>query len=89
MTGVILAASATGAAGPIDFVALTAPQLARPLTRTPQLPLVCSALTDAVTLTSADLAARLILVPLEMSVGALTALVGAPYVLWLPGRSHR
>ncbi|MFI9779454.1 FecCD family ABC transporter permease [Streptomyces sp. NPDC051956] len=87
--GVVLAASATGAAGPIGFVALTAPQLARLLTRAPQLPLVCSALMGAVTLTAADLAARLILVPLEVPVGALTALVGAPYLLWLLGRSHR
>ncbi|KUL23415.1 hypothetical protein ADL12_39520 [Streptomyces regalis] len=37
--GVVLAATATGAAGPIGFVALTAPQLAPRLTRTPQLPL--------------------------------------------------
>lgn len=87
--GVVLAASATGAAGPIGFVALTAPQLARLLTRAPQLPVVCSALTGAVTLTAADLAARLILVPLEVPVGALTALVGAPCLLWLLGRSHR
>ncbi|KUM74661.1 hypothetical protein AQI70_17620 [Streptomyces curacoi] len=35
--GVVLAATATGAAGPIGFVALTAPQLAQRLTRAPQL----------------------------------------------------
>jgi iron complex transport system permease protein len=48
--GVVLAAAATGAAGPIGFVALTAPQPARRLTRTPHLPLLCSALTGAVVL---------------------------------------
>jgi len=84
--GVVLAATATGAAGPIGFVALTAPQLARRLTRTPQLPLLCSALTGAVVLVTADLTARTLLPPLEIPVGALTSLVGGPYLLWLLGR---
>ncbi|WP_438271651.1 FecCD family ABC transporter permease [Streptomyces phaeochromogenes] len=81
--GVILAATATGAAGPIGFVALTAPQLARRLTHTPQLPLAASALTGSVILVAADLAARTLMPPLEIPVGALTALVGGPYLLWL------
>ncbi|WP_329271663.1 FecCD family ABC transporter permease [Streptomyces sp. NBC_01451] len=81
--GVVLAATATGAAGPIGFVALTAPQLARRLTRTPQLPLLGSALTGAVVLVGADLVSRTLLPPLEIPVGALTALVGGPYLLWL------
>ncbi|GAA3829255.1 iron chelate uptake ABC transporter family permease subunit [Streptomyces coacervatus] len=84
--GVVLAATATGAAGPIGFVALTAPQLARRLTRTPQLPLVNAALTGAVVLVAADLVARTLLPPLEIPVGALTSLVGGPYLLWLLGR---
>ncbi|AZS89864.1 iron ABC transporter permease [Streptomyces griseoviridis] len=87
--GVVLAACATGAAGPIGFVALTAPQLARRLTRTPQLPLVSSALTGAVVLVGADLAARTLVPPLEVPVGALTSLVGGPYLLWLLGRGGR
>jgi len=86
--GVVLAATATGAAGPIGFVALTAPQLARRLTRRPELPLLCSALTGAVVLVAADLAARTVLPPLEIPVGALTALVGGPYLLWLLGRAN-
>jgi iron complex transport system permease protein len=85
--GVVLAATATGAAGPIGFVALTAPQLARRLTRTPDLPLLSSALTGAVVLVAADLAARTVLSPVEIPVGALTALVGGPYLLWLLGRA--
>ncbi|GAA3869182.1 iron chelate uptake ABC transporter family permease subunit [Streptomyces lacrimifluminis] len=90
--GVVLAATATGAAGPIGFVALTAPQLARRLTRAPQLPLLGSALTGAVVLVGADLVARTLLPPLEIPVGALTALVGGPYLLWLlaaPGGQGR
>ncbi|MEU6378379.1 iron ABC transporter permease [Streptomyces sp. NPDC046909] len=84
--GVTLAATATGAAGPIGFIALTAPQLARRLTRTPQLPLLNTALTGSVILVTADLAARTLVPPLEIPVGALTALVGGPYLLWLLGR---
>ncbi|KPI06053.1 ABC-type transporter, integral membrane subunit [Actinobacteria bacterium OK074] len=86
--GVILAATATGAAGPIGFVALTAPQLARRLTRTPQLPLTTSALTGALIVVTADLAARTLDPPLEIPVGALTSLVGGPYLLWLLGRER-
>ncbi|WP_278196228.1 FecCD family ABC transporter permease [Streptomyces cylindrosporus] len=84
--GVVLAAVATGAAGPIGFVALASPQLARRITRTAQLPLFNSALTGAVVLVGADLAARTLLPPLEIPVGALTSLVGGPYLLWLLGR---
>ncbi|MFJ9564470.1 FecCD family ABC transporter permease [Streptomyces fuscichromogenes] len=84
--GVVLAAAATGAAGPIGFVALTAPQLARRLTRTPQLPLVCSALTGSAVLVTADLVARTLVPPLEIPVGALTSLVGGPCLLYLLGR---
>ncbi|MEU9150967.1 iron ABC transporter permease [Streptomyces sp. NPDC048417] len=89
LLGVVLAATATGAAGPIGFVALTAPQLARRLTRTPQLPLVCSALTGALVLVTADLVARTLVPPLEIPVGALTSLVGGPYLLYLLGRKEK
>ncbi|MFF8193803.1 iron chelate uptake ABC transporter family permease subunit [Streptomyces bobili] len=86
--GVLLAATATGAAGPIGFVALTAHQPARRLTRTPHLPLLTSAPTDAA-LTDAGLAARAPLPTLEIPVGAPTVLADGPYLLWLLGRrSH-
>ncbi|WP_406182687.1 iron chelate uptake ABC transporter family permease subunit [Streptomyces canus] len=52
------------------------------MTRTPQLP----PLTGAVVLVAADLTARTLLPPLEIPVGALTSLVGGPYLLWLLGR---
>ncbi|MFE1801549.1 FecCD family ABC transporter permease [Streptomyces sp. NPDC059517] len=87
--GVLLAATATGAAGPIGFIALTAPQLSRRLTRSPQLPLTASALTGAVILVTADLTARTAVPPLEIPVGALTALVGGPYLLWLLTRTNQ
>ncbi|MEV6577496.1 iron ABC transporter permease [Streptomyces sp. NPDC051582] len=86
--GVVLASVATGAAGPVDFVALLAPQIARRMTRTAQIPLLCSALTGAVIVVLGDLLARRLLSPTELPVGVLTAAVGAPYLIWLIVRSR-
>jgi iron complex transport system permease protein len=86
--GVVLASVATGAAGPVDFVALLAPQIARRLTRTAQIPLLCSALLGAVIVVLGDLLARVVLAPTELPVGVLTAAVGAPYLIWLIIRSR-
>ncbi|WP_338697777.1 iron ABC transporter permease [Streptomyces sp. Q6] len=86
--GVILASVATGAAGPVDFVALLAPQIARRLTRTAQIPLVCSALLGALIVVVGDLLARRLFSPTELPVGVLTAAVGAPYLIWLIVRSR-
>lgn len=68
---------ATGAAWPVDFVALPAPQIARRLTRTTQVPLLCSALTGTLVVLTADLPARRLFSPAELPVGVLTAPVGA------------
>ncbi|MEV8306812.1 iron chelate uptake ABC transporter family permease subunit [Streptomyces flavidovirens] len=83
LTGVVLASVATATAGPVDFVALLAPQIARRMTRTAQIPLLCSALMGAVIVVLADLLARRLLSPTELPVGVLTAAVGAPYLIWL------
>jgi iron complex transport system permease protein len=86
--GVVLASVATGAAGPIDFVALVAPQIARRLTRTTQIPLLSSALAGALIVVAADLLARRLFAPIELPVGVLTAVVGAPYLMWLIFRTR-
>ncbi|WPO73006.1 MULTISPECIES: iron ABC transporter permease [unclassified Streptomyces] len=88
LLGVVLASVATSAAGPVDFVALLAPQIARRLTRTAQIPLLCSALTGALIVVLADLLARRVFSPTELPVGVLTAAVGAPYLIWLIVRSR-
>lgn len=89
VTGVTLASVATGAAGPVDFVALLAPQVARRLARTPQIPVVASALLGACVVTVGDLLARRLFSPVELPVGVLTAAVGAPYLIFLLARSRR
>ncbi|WP_456285765.1 iron chelate uptake ABC transporter family permease subunit [Microbacterium sp. JZ70] len=81
-TAVLLASFAALVAGPISFVALAAPQIARLATHTPTPPLWASALVGAVLLLAADVVtAHLFPIPLPAGVG--TALVGVPYLLWL------
>ncbi|WP_306368942.1 iron chelate uptake ABC transporter family permease subunit [Nocardiopsis sp. CC223A] len=79
---VCLAALATSAGGPIAFVALVSGQVARRLARVPDIPPLLSALTGALIVLAADTAARTAL-PVQLPVGVLTALVGAPYLLYL------
>lgn len=89
LAGVVLAAVATAAAGPIGFVALAAPQLARRLAGTADLPLLTSGAVGAALLLGADLAARLVFAPIELPAGVVTGAVGAPYLMWLLTRANR
>ncbi|MYS86086.1 FecCD family ABC transporter permease [Embleya scabrispora] len=83
-----LTAAATACAGPVVFVALAAPQIARRLAGTPGLPLVVSGLVGAALVVLADLVARTAF-PTELPVGIVTGAVGAPYLLWLLARNNR
>ncbi|MEF3120180.1 iron ABC transporter permease [Kocuria flava] len=85
---VLLAAVATVVGGPLVFVALAAPQIARLLTRSPVPPVMVSALAGAVFVLVADTAAaNLLATPLP--VGVATAVLGAPYLIYLVIRSQR
>jgi iron complex transport system permease protein len=86
---VALAGTATAAAGPVAFVALVAPNLARGLVRGPGVPLVTSALLGAGLLLAADLLARRLVPGTELPAGAVTALIGAPYLIFLLQRTRR
>lgn len=81
--GVLLVAVTTAAAGPISFVALAAPQLARRLTAGPGVGLVSSAVMGAFLLLSSDLIGLRILAPAELPVGAVTVVAGGLYLVWL------
>ncbi|MEO3780168.1 iron chelate uptake ABC transporter family permease subunit [Micromonospora sp. B11E3] len=89
VAGVGLAAVATAAAGPVAFVALAAPQIARRLTGGASLPLLTSGFVGAALLLGADLLARLVFAPIELPVGIVTGAVGAPYLMWLLARAQR
>lgn len=86
---VVLAATATAAAGPVAFVALVAPNLARRLVRGPGMPVAISALLGAGLLLAADLVARRLVPGTELPAGAVTALAGAPYLIFLLQRTRR
>lgn len=88
VVAVVLAAFATAAAGPIGFVALVAPQIARRLMDGRQAALAPAAAIGALLVVSADLAART-LFPTELPVGVLTAVLGAPVLLYLLARAQR
>lgn len=79
---VFLTAFAVSAGGPIGFVAFLAPQLARRLGGSPTPPLFVSGIVGAAVVATADLVARVML-PWEVPVGIVTALVGAPVLLYL------
>ncbi|MEV7225749.1 iron chelate uptake ABC transporter family permease subunit [Polymorphospora sp. NPDC051019] len=83
LVGVTFTAVVTAVAGPISFVALLAPQLAVRLTRTPHIPLACSALMGAVLLTVSDLVARTVIAPTQLPVGVVTVVLGGVYLVWL------
>ena len=86
---VLLAGLATGAAGPIAFVALAAPQFAIRLTGAGGVPVVSAAAMGAFLLALADLATQLSGVDLVLPIGRVTGLVGGLYLLWLLTRSRR
>ncbi|MBM2616690.1 iron chelate uptake ABC transporter family permease subunit [Actinoplanes sp. LDG1-06] len=89
LTAVALAAAAVAAAGPIEFVAFVVPQIALRLCGGSRPPLIVSAVLGALLVAVADLAARLALPERELPVGLVTAMVGAPYLLWLLIRTNR
>ncbi|WP_170215026.1 FecCD family ABC transporter permease [Streptomyces otsuchiensis] len=79
---VLLTAAATAAAGPVAFVALAAPQLARRLTRATGPNLLASAVMGCALITAADWVAQHALT-VTLPVGAVTGMLGGCYLLWL------
>ncbi len=79
---VALVATVTAAAGPIAFIALAAPQIARRLARTPGVTVAPAAFTGAVLLAAADVTAQHLL-PVALPVGVVTVVVGGGYLVWL------
>ncbi|WP_110589533.1 FecCD family ABC transporter permease [Microbacterium suaedae] len=80
--GVALTATVTAAAGPIAFIALAAPQIARRIARTPGITLAPAACTGAALLLAADLVAQHLL-PRPLPVGVVTVVIGGGYLIWL------
>ncbi|MEV6342396.1 iron chelate uptake ABC transporter family permease subunit [Actinoplanes sp. NPDC051851] len=86
---VALTAVATASAGPIPFVALAAPQIARRLTGAPDATPLIAGLTGATLLALADVAAQRLFAPATLPVGVLTAALGGLYLVWLLAARRR
>jgi len=81
----LLSACVTAFAGPISFVGVAAPHLMKSLFRTAK-PLVmvpACFLGGAVFCLFCDLIARALFQPTELSISAVTAVFGAPIVIWM------
>ena len=90
LASVALAAVATAAAGPIGFVALIVPQITRQLVGGRSLGLLPAALPAVRCWSSPPTSSPgASFAPTELPVGVITAVIGAPYLLYLIARSGR
>ncbi|MEU8676070.1 iron chelate uptake ABC transporter family permease subunit [Streptomyces sp. NPDC048560] len=84
-----LAGVATAAAGPVGFVAFVSAPIARRLVPGRGAALPHAALTGALLVLVADFAAQHMLLSVQLPVGVVTSLIGAPYLLLLLARANR
>ncbi len=80
---VLLTAVTCAFVGPISFIALCAPAIARPLLGNGSIGLATSGALGAVLLAAADLVAQFAIPGLSMPVGVVTGGIGAVFLLWL------
>lgn len=84
---VLLAGAATAACGPIGFLGLIVPHVARTFTGPDHRWLIpCSALAGAALLLTADVLGRIVVSPGELQTGIVLAAVGAPFFIALVRR---
>lgn len=83
LVAVALTAAATALAGPISFIALVAPHIARRLSATARWGLVQSALCGALVLLLADMLAQQGFTPYQLPVGVVTVSLGGIYLIAL------
>lgn len=80
----LMAGAATAAAGPIAFVGLTVPHVARMIGGSDQRwVLAYSAVLSPILLLGSDVVGRVVIAPQEMEVGIITAFIGAPVFIAL------
>ncbi|MDQ0550198.1 iron-enterobactin ABC transporter permease [Pantoea agglomerans] len=89
LTGVILTAASTALVGPVSFIALLAPQIARRLCGGIKGALPLAALCGALLLTAADYAAQHFFLPYQLPVGVITVSLGGLYLIALLVREAR
>jgi iron complex transport system permease protein len=82
VVGVALTATVTAASGPIAFISLVAPQIARRLARTAGITLAPAAFVGALLCLTADYLAQHV-APTPLPVGIITVILGGGYLGWL------
>lgn len=82
LVAVVLTAAAT-TAGPISFIALVAPHIARRISGTARWGLTQAALCGALLLLAADLCAQQLFMPYQLPVGVVTVSLGGIYLIVL------
>jgi iron complex transport system permease protein len=85
VVGVALVALATAVAGPVAFVALAAPHLAKRLSKAAGAALGTSAMVGAGLVVVSDLLAQRLFAPRELAVGVITGSLGGVYLVILLG----
>ncbi|NEP63434.1 MAG: iron ABC transporter permease, partial [Symploca sp. SIO2G7] len=90
LSSVALAGAAVATAGSVGFVGLMAPHIARQLVGPSHEGLLpTAALTGGMVVVVADLIGRLLFAPIELPCGIVTAVIGAPYFLYLLIRDRK
>lgn len=90
VVGSFITASAVSVSGIIGFVGLIIPHIVRIVVGPDHKTLIpISALVGAIFLILADTLSRVVLAPMEIPVGIVTAAVGGPYFLYLLAKSRR
>jgi len=85
--GSVLTAGAIALTGPIGFVGLIVPHLVRSrISPDNRLLLPCSFLLGGVMLAACDAIGRVVLAPAELPAGAIMAVIGGPYLVWVVRR---
>lgn len=89
-TGSVLAATTVALVGPIGFVGLVVPHLLRKhVGGDDRIVMPCAFLLGGVLLAACDAIGRVVLAPAEVPAGAITALIGGPYLVWMVRRGGR
>ncbi|WP_364142383.1 FecCD family ABC transporter permease [Paenibacillus sp. LPE1-1-1.1] len=84
---VILAGGSVAIAGPIGFIGIVVPHLSRYIAGIDHRWLIpYCAVCGAILLLAADICARFIMIPEEMPVGVMTAVIGAPFFMYIARR---
>lgn len=84
----LLCGAATAAAGPIGFIGLMIPHIARWIVGPDQRWIILYSLAmGPILLLVSDVAGRVVIPPGELQVGVITAFIGAPVLIWLVRRS--